>query len=112
MPAMPSRFPAMWRTPTPIRARSRRGSRWLSSSRVWGPGPPRRPTMAELGSPDDLLAGASVEAAVFALRPDYRALLVAVDGVVPSPSDEASEVLLQAAETAARTTLEVSAVDQ
>jgi DNA/RNA-binding domain of Phe-tRNA-synthetase-like protein len=68
--------------------------------------------MGELGSLDDLLAGASVEAAVFALRPDYRAMLVAVDGMVPSPSDEASDILLAAAETAARTTLDLSAVDQ
>ena len=31
------------------------------------------------------LAGASVEADVFGLRPDYRAMLVAVDGIVPEP---------------------------
>ena len=30
---------------------------------------------------------AQVDAAVFALRPDYRALLLAVDGLVPGPSD-------------------------
>ena len=39
---------------------------------------------------------------MFALRPDYRALLIAVDGIVPGPSDEISEALLQAAEAAAR----------
>jgi DNA/RNA-binding domain of Phe-tRNA-synthetase-like protein len=49
----------------------------------------------------DFLAGAHVDAAVFALRPDYRALLLAVDGLVPGPSDQASEELLQAAETKA-----------
>jgi DNA/RNA-binding domain of Phe-tRNA-synthetase-like protein len=49
----------------------------------------------------DFLAGAHVDAAVFALRPDYRALLLAVDGLVPGPSDQASEELLQAAEAAA-----------
>ncbi|XAS76666.1 phenylalanine--tRNA ligase beta subunit-related protein [Dermatophilaceae bacterium Sec6.4] len=50
---------------------------------------------------EQFLAGAVVDDAVFALRPDYRALLLAVDGVVPGPSDDASEALLLAAETAA-----------
>lgn len=49
----------------------------------------------------EFLAGAQVDAGVFALRPDYRALLLAVDGLVPGPSDEASESLLRAAEVAA-----------
>ena len=47
---------------------------------------------------EEFLAGGHVDAAVFALRPDYRALLLAVDGLVPGPSDETSEDLLQAAE--------------
>lgn len=50
---------------------------------------------------EQFLAGAVVDDAVFALRPDYRALLLAVDGVVPGPSDDVSEALLLAAETAA-----------
>jgi DNA/RNA-binding domain of Phe-tRNA-synthetase-like protein len=50
---------------------------------------------------EDFLAGACVDAAVFALRPDYRVLLVAVDGLVPGPSDQASDALLLAAEAAA-----------
>ena len=58
--------------------------------------------MSEPLTPADFLAGASVDAAVFALRPDYRAMLLAVDGLVPGPSDDATEELLQAAETAAR----------
>lgn len=49
----------------------------------------------------ELLADASVEDKVFALRPDYRVMLLAVDGLVPGASDEASEALLQMAETAA-----------
>jgi DNA/RNA-binding domain of Phe-tRNA-synthetase-like protein len=53
---------------------------------------------ADLGS---FLAGAQVDAAVLALRPDYRVMLLAVDGLVPGPSDQASESLLQAAEAAA-----------
>ena len=44
------------------------------------------------------LDDAHVDDAVFALRPDYRGLLLAVDGLTPSPSDEASEALLQRAE--------------
>ena len=44
--------------------------------------------MRERGRLDEFLAGARVDAAVFALRPDYRALLVAVDGLVPGPSDD------------------------
>jgi DNA/RNA-binding domain of Phe-tRNA-synthetase-like protein len=51
------------------------------------------------------LAGGQVDAAVFALRPDYRAMLVAVDGIVPGPSDCGSDALLQAAEAAAREAL-------
>ena len=51
--------------------------------------------------PVELLHGANVEAAVFALRPNYRALLVAVEGLTPGPSDEASEALLRQAEAAA-----------
>jgi DNA/RNA-binding domain of Phe-tRNA-synthetase-like protein len=56
--------------------------------------------MPDLVVLQDFLAGAHVDASVFALRPDYRALLLAVDGIVPGPSDEASEALLQAAEAA------------
>lgn len=59
-------------------------------------------TVAEL---EDFLAAASVEAAVFELRPDYRALLVAISGVTPTASDAASEELLTRAETAAINTL-------
>ena len=54
---------------------------------------------------EEFLACARVDDTVFALRPDYRALLVAVDGLVPGLSDPASEELLQAAESAARDAL-------
>jgi DNA/RNA-binding domain of Phe-tRNA-synthetase-like protein len=53
----------------------------------------------------EFLAGGYVDAAVFALRPDYRAMLLAVDGLVPGPSDEASDTLLRAAEATAREAL-------
>ena len=61
--------------------------------------------MSDAGMLEDFLAGASVDAAVFGLRPDYRAMLVAVDGLVPGPSDQGSDALLQAAEAAAREAL-------
>jgi len=48
------------------------------------------------------LAAASVDAAVFALRPDYRALLLTADGLRGGPSDETSKHLLAAADGAAR----------
>lgn len=40
-----------------------------------------------------LLEETWVEAEVFALHPDYRAVLLAVDGLVPGPSDAAGEAL-------------------
>jgi DNA/RNA-binding domain of Phe-tRNA-synthetase-like protein len=57
--------------------------------------------MPDLGMLEKFLAGGYVDAEVFALRPDYRAMLLAVDGLVPGPGDHASEALLQAAEAAA-----------
>ncbi|KAJ1323317.1 B3/4 domain-containing protein [Microdochium nivale] len=54
----------------------------------------------------EYLDGAHVAPEVFALRPDYRALLVLVDGGLPSgPSNETSEALLQDAEARARALL-------
>jgi DNA/RNA-binding domain of Phe-tRNA-synthetase-like protein len=55
----------------------------------------------DVGMLEEFLAGGQVGAAVFALRPDYRAMLLAVDGIVPGPSDQASDALLQTAEAAA-----------
>jgi DNA/RNA-binding domain of Phe-tRNA-synthetase-like protein len=46
----------------------------------------------------DWLAAARIDPAVTALRPDYRALLLVVEGLVPGPSDARSEALLEAAE--------------
>jgi DNA/RNA-binding domain of Phe-tRNA-synthetase-like protein len=68
--------------------------------------------MPEFGTVEKFLAGSRVDAAVFGLRPDDRVLLVAVDGLVPGPGDQASEELLQAAEGAARQALRDQAVDQ
>jgi DNA/RNA-binding domain of Phe-tRNA-synthetase-like protein len=68
--------------------------------------------MAETRTLQGFLDGAEVAAPVFALRPDYRALLVAVDGVVPGPGDAGSEALLERAESAAGKLLAGDAVDQ
>ncbi|WP_372404781.1 B3/4 domain-containing protein [Streptomyces luteireticuli] len=48
------------------------------------------------------LDAAVIDPAVHELRPDYRALLVAAEGLRPGPSDGASEELLAAAEEDAR----------
>jgi DNA/RNA-binding domain of Phe-tRNA-synthetase-like protein len=65
---------------------------------------------------DDLLHtcldGARVDAAVFALRPDYRAVLLAADGIVPGASDDASEALLRDAEASARDALHDTPVEE
>lgn len=58
------------------------------------------------------LADARVAEDVFALRPDYRVLLIAVAGVEPGPSDEVGDDLLQAAESATRTALGSSPVEE
>lgn len=56
--------------------------------------------------PDDVVGRASVSDDVFALRPDYRALLVAVDGFDPreslTPNESAIGDLLARAEASAR----------
>ena len=61
--------------------------------------------MSDAGMLEEFLAGALIDSAVFALRPDYRALLLAVDGIVPGPGDQESDALLQAAQAAARQAL-------
>jgi DNA/RNA-binding domain of Phe-tRNA-synthetase-like protein len=66
-------------------------------------------------SPADLdafLAGATVDPAVLALRPDYRALLVVVDGLTPTASNDVGEALLQRAEASAAQALADIPVDE
>ncbi|HAT6595055.1 B3/B4 domain-containing protein [Corynebacterium striatum] len=58
----------------------------------------------------EFLADASISPEVAALHPDYRALLIAVDGITPAPSDAHSEQLLRNAEEVARTRLGKCAV--
>ena len=68
--------------------------------------------MPDLGMLESFLAGARVDVAVFALRPDYRAMLLAVGGLVPGPSDQASDTLLLEAEASASEALRDRPVDQ
>ncbi|MEE6295071.1 B3/B4 domain-containing protein [Georgenia wangjunii] len=68
--------------------------------------------MRDLNGLQTYLDGAHVDDAVLALRPDYRALLLAVDGIEPRPSDVASEELLLRAEESAREQLATVPVDQ
>lgn len=60
---------------------------------------------------DDFLAGAHVDAGVFMLRPDYRAVLLAVDGIRPAASDADSDELLTRAERQARQALSTTPVE-
>jgi DNA/RNA-binding domain of Phe-tRNA-synthetase-like protein len=57
------------------------------------------------------VARARVDPDVFALRPDYRALLIAADGLVPGPADAVTDALVESAQDAARLALEQSPVD-
>jgi len=68
--------------------------------------------MSDLDMLREFLAGSHVDAAVFALRPDYRAMLLAVSGLVPGPSDHASDAMLKEAEGAAREALNGRQADE
>ncbi len=61
--------------------------------------------MAETRHLGAFIDGATVDPAVFELRPDYRAVLLAVDGIRPGPSDASSDELLRSAEAAAQRAL-------
>lgn len=61
--------------------------------------------MARKHTSEDLLNSAQVADEIFALRPDYRALLMVVDGIEPAASNEISEGLLLEAEASARARL-------
>ena len=65
------------------------------------PPPPTGPA----SDPRGWLATATVDPAVTALRPDYRALLLTAEDLRPGPSDDVSERILAAAEARARETL-------
>lgn len=60
----------------------------------------------------DILDRATVDEAVLALRPDYRVMLLAVDGIEPGPGDETSEALLRKAESTATEAMQGRKVDE
>ncbi|RFU79327.1 phenylalanyl-trna synthetase, b3 b4 [Trichoderma arundinaceum] len=59
-----------------------------------------------------LLQSARVAPEIFKLRPDYRALLMVVEGIPLAPSDNVSEALLGEAENTAKNLLSKCAVTQ
>src|SRR5699024_7714813 len=61
---------------------------------------------------EDLLARAHVDPEVVRLCPDYRALLIVLDGLAPAPGDATSEALLVEAEQHAQSLLAEQAVDE
>lgn len=61
---------------------------------------------------DEVLGAATIDPEVAALRPDYRVLLVAVDGLEPGPGDERSEAMLGEAEEVARAAIGEGAVEE
>lgn len=61
---------------------------------------------------ETFLKGARVAPDIFKLRPDYRALLLIVEGIPQGPSDAKSEALLQEAESLARDVLSKQAVTE
>lgn len=68
--------------------------------------------MLDQGMLQRVVNGARIDAPVFALRPDYRAMLLVVDGIPPGASDPATEALLQSAEAAARKALSEGPVEE
>lgn len=59
---------------------------------------------------DTYLDSTRIASEVFALRPDYRALLMVVEGIPPGPSDEISEAVLQKAEASTKEALQKAAI--
>ena len=68
--------------------------------------------MPELAAIEELLSRAQIDPAVFALRPDYRAMLVGIAGLASGPSDGESDALLRAAERTAREVLASGPVEE
>ncbi len=68
--------------------------------------------MATTTDLESFLNEATIDEEVFALRPDYRALLIAVDGIEPGASDAHSEALLVRAEAVAASSLAQGPVEE
>ena len=61
--------------------------------------------MAGIQKLQELVQSVHVSKEIFALRPDYRALILAIENIPQGSSDSTSEKLLQEAETSARADL-------
>ena len=66
----------------------------------------RSANVGPASGPGEWLSAATVEAAVFDLRPTYRALLLTAEGLRGGPSDETSDRILTDAEATARRLLD------
>jgi DNA/RNA-binding domain of Phe-tRNA-synthetase-like protein len=67
--------------------------------------------MPELQTPDRFLAACAVDPTVFELRPDYRALLLIVEGLDPESATTTADDLIHRAEAHARALLAESPVE-
>lgn len=67
--------------------------------------------MSELQSAEAFLAACAVDPAVFELRPDYRALLLVVDGLDPEAASSLADELIDRAEAHARALLAASSAE-
>src|SRR4051812_1317396 len=93
------------------RGRRSRTSPWRGSNPAAGPARTGGGRMADHHATAALLTSAVVAADVFDLRPDYRALLLVAEGIMPAPSDERSDALLRRAEEAATAQLAAGTVE-
>lgn len=59
-----------------------------------------------------ILDAAYIAPEIFTLRPDYRALLLVVDGITPEPSNDMSEGMLKEAEASAQSSLALKPVTE
>lgn len=73
------------------------------------------PTVPDSGiAPDEFLAACSIDPAVFELRPDYRAMLVVVEGLTPDATADTTRIdtLIMAAQDNAAELIAGTPVDQ
>ncbi|MGV8912711.1 MAG: B3/4 domain-containing protein [Rhodoglobus sp.] len=68
--------------------------------------------MSNTEAHETFLNSAAVDAAVFELRPDYRALLLVIEGLDAAPTNAASDELIHSAEGHARSLLADQSVEE
>lgn len=67
--------------------------------------------MSTTQDPSHYLDNARIAPEIFQLRPDYRALLMVISNIPPSPSDSVSEAFLSSAEASAKSALSKTLVN-